>query len=158
MDQKIRLYSCQRKTRRWPFALFLNLLDIAALNSYCVWTSDKYKGVCQRRERQRCDFIQRLALELVRPYAHRRLDNLAGKPTELQQFIRKVMGSDLESSSESESEDEAPPVKKRQCVYCKKEQRTTGRCSHCKRAVCKRHSTKGTFCKDYPDCGDDSDS
>ena len=34
LDQNVRCYSSKRKTRRWPFALFRNLIDISAYNAY----------------------------------------------------------------------------------------------------------------------------
>jgi hypothetical protein len=39
VDQMIRTYSCQRKTRRWPMKLFHNLLDIAAFNAAVIFFS-----------------------------------------------------------------------------------------------------------------------
>ena len=37
IDQMVQTYTCRRATRRWPFALFCNLLDIAALNAYTIF-------------------------------------------------------------------------------------------------------------------------
>ena len=37
-DQMLRTYTCKRKTRRWPIAIFSNMLDISALNAYIIWT------------------------------------------------------------------------------------------------------------------------
>ena len=36
-DQMLRNYSCKRMTRRWPIAIFANMLDISALNAYIIW-------------------------------------------------------------------------------------------------------------------------
>ena len=38
VDKMIREYSCSRKTHRWPMRLFTNMLDLAALNSYIIFT------------------------------------------------------------------------------------------------------------------------
>ena len=36
-DKLVREYSCARKTLTWPMQLFMNMLDIGALNSYVIW-------------------------------------------------------------------------------------------------------------------------
>ena len=36
-DQMLRTYTCKRMTRRWPIAIFSNMLDISALNAYIIW-------------------------------------------------------------------------------------------------------------------------
>lgn len=36
-DQMLRTYTCKRMTRRWPIAIFSNMLDISALNAYVIW-------------------------------------------------------------------------------------------------------------------------
>ena len=37
-DKMTREYSCVRSTRRWPFRIFMEMLDIAALNAYILYT------------------------------------------------------------------------------------------------------------------------
>ncbi|KAM3601541.1 uncharacterized protein V6R79_014643 [Siganus canaliculatus] len=34
MDKMISTYTCSRRTRRWPLAIFFNMLDMSALNAY----------------------------------------------------------------------------------------------------------------------------
>jgi len=36
-DKMLRTYSTKRMTRRWPVAVFSNMLDISALDAYIVW-------------------------------------------------------------------------------------------------------------------------
>ena len=43
-DQMIETYSSKFATRRWPIALFCNLLDIAALNAYVLFEKLKMDG------------------------------------------------------------------------------------------------------------------
>lgn len=38
-DQMLRTYSTKRRTRRWPVAVFYNMLDISALNAFIIWMS-----------------------------------------------------------------------------------------------------------------------
>ena len=37
LDQVIRFFSTKRKTRRWPMAIFYNMIDIAAYNAYLLY-------------------------------------------------------------------------------------------------------------------------
>jgi hypothetical protein len=36
-DKLVREYSCVRRTSRWPLRLFVNILDIGALNVFTIW-------------------------------------------------------------------------------------------------------------------------
>ncbi|KAL7865114.1 hypothetical protein SRHO_G00103610 [Serrasalmus rhombeus] len=39
MDQKVRAYTVRAGTRRWPVAVFYNLLDLAAMNAHVLYTA-----------------------------------------------------------------------------------------------------------------------
>jgi hypothetical protein len=53
LDQLVRHYSCKRKTSRWPFALFCNLLDIMAYNAMVLFLHihPQYLGNLPHRRR-----------------------------------------------------------------------------------------------------------
>uniref|UniRef100_A0A915ENP4 PiggyBac transposable element-derived protein domain-containing protein n=1 Tax=Ditylenchus dipsaci TaxID=166011 RepID=A0A915ENP4_9BILA len=38
LDQMVRTYSTKRKTCRWPMVIFYNMLDIAAVNAFVIWS------------------------------------------------------------------------------------------------------------------------
>lgn len=38
IDKKYAIYSCSRKTRRWPQAIFYRLLDIAGVNAFVLYS------------------------------------------------------------------------------------------------------------------------
>jgi hypothetical protein len=40
-DKLVREYSCARRTSRWPLRLFMNMLDIGALNAFTIWLLKK---------------------------------------------------------------------------------------------------------------------
>lgn len=61
IDKKCAIYSCSRKIRRWSQAIFYRLLDMAAINTYVI-----YSG-CQGAKLRRSDFIMHLSRELVLP-------------------------------------------------------------------------------------------
>ena len=58
LDQMARLYSVKGGTRRWPVAVFYNVLDLAAINALVLYKE------CTGNTITRRDFILQLALEL----------------------------------------------------------------------------------------------
>ncbi|XP_072562338.1 uncharacterized protein [Paramormyrops kingsleyae] len=60
MDQKVRAYTVRTGTRRWPVAVFYNILDLAAMNAHIL-----YKA-CTRSTEKRRVFMAHLAEELRR--------------------------------------------------------------------------------------------
>ncbi|XP_028825897.1 piggyBac transposable element-derived protein 4-like [Denticeps clupeoides] len=66
MDQMIAMYSCRRKTRRWPLVVFFNMLDISALNAYIVWTAIDPTWNVRKSCRRRL-FLDQLGKMLVMP-------------------------------------------------------------------------------------------
>lgn len=88
IDKKCAIYSCSRKTRRWPQAIFYRLLDIAGINAYVLY--NEYPE-CKMR---RADFLMHLARELVLPALKQRVYN-EKLPRELRMTLRRVLGQDL---------------------------------------------------------------
>ena len=39
MDQMVRVYSCRRKINRWPMSFFFNMIDVASVAAYILWTT-----------------------------------------------------------------------------------------------------------------------
>lgn len=76
-DQMTRKYTCVRQTRRWPYRIFMEIIDMAALNAYIIWTG-KYSEWNKNNKRKRKLFLQDLCLELVTPYVKRRLRSTEG--------------------------------------------------------------------------------
>lgn len=73
MDQMVQTYTSKRRTRRWPMVLWQNVVDVAALNAFTVFTAhhpDYMGGVPNARRL----FIKELAQELIMPHMRRRLE------------------------------------------------------------------------------------
>lgn len=64
--QQVSLYSCKRKTQRWPLCLFYNLLDISCYNAFVLRShiDSDWKWGCLYRRRL---FIKELGKALVTP-------------------------------------------------------------------------------------------
>ncbi|XP_023208933.1 uncharacterized protein LOC111612282 [Xiphophorus maculatus] len=59
MDQMVREYSVRAGTRRWPVAVFYNMIDMAALNAHVLYQA------CIGVQERRVDFLVELAKELA---------------------------------------------------------------------------------------------
>ncbi|XP_029949607.1 piggyBac transposable element-derived protein 4-like [Salarias fasciatus] len=62
MDQTVREFTVRRGTRRWPVAVFYNMIDMAALNAYVL------RQACTGEKERRLDFLVKLAKELANSY------------------------------------------------------------------------------------------
>ena len=64
LDQLVRIYSCKRKTNRWLFALFCNLLDIGTYNALVIFLH-VHPGYNQGKSHKRRLFILDIAKGLL---------------------------------------------------------------------------------------------
>ena len=71
-DQLIRTYSSKRETKRWPVVMWYNLLDVAALNAFAVFSTQNSESAVEKTHKRRL-FQRNIAEELVIPQMRRRL-------------------------------------------------------------------------------------
>lgn len=112
LDQMARKYSVKAPTRRWPVAVFYNILDLAAINASILFQK------CTNERMSRRNFIMRLATEL-------RAGHMKAKATQLM-----VRGPEPRQQQQMEI--------RRQCQVrrnCKKN-KTKHTCNKCQRVVC----------------------
>ena len=64
VDQMCHTYSVQRKTRRWPLAYFMNLLNLGGLNAYITFVTQNPHW-CLGLSYRRRQFLEDLGLDLV---------------------------------------------------------------------------------------------
>src|ERR1700761_5402313 len=82
MDKMLKEYRCLRTNRRWPLALFLVLVDIAAQNAFCVWK------LLHPEQQVKRTFIKTAAMELVMPVIEKCASNLLGLHMHIAQAIK----------------------------------------------------------------------
>ncbi|XP_062400077.1 piggyBac transposable element-derived protein 4-like isoform X1 [Sardina pilchardus] len=111
MDQMARLYSVKGGTRRWPVAVFYNLLDLAAINAHILYKQCMNVSIIRRK------FILELVKELC---ANQKMAKAAGAAS------RKRLLPETPS----------PPAKRRQCQVGRCWNKTFEICQTCKRHVC----------------------
>ncbi|KAL4008950.1 hypothetical protein ACER0C_002802 [Sarotherodon galilaeus] len=112
MDQMVREYTVRRGTRRWPVAVFYNMIDMAALNAHVLYQA------CNGTQERRVDFLVEFARELANSH-------MAGKKARKEQLLR------TQPSTPS-------PAKRATCQVkhkCKNNHATV-RCVHCYRYTC----------------------
>ena len=134
VDQMIEEYTVRRKTRRWPFALFMNMIEISLLNAYVVW-----KASFPMKKETRIHFLESLALELVNEHVSRRSEKTLKRS--VKQNVSCIMNNIRPASASSacpEMSMNAKRAKRYACNDCTK--KSTHCCDLCSIGVCRTHS------------------
>jgi hypothetical protein len=64
------LYDVSRNSRRWPLTIFFNLINISCINALNVY---KFNNINNKSKKS--DFLEALALQLMKPNLERRIKN-----------------------------------------------------------------------------------
>lgn len=151
MDKLLSEYSVQRRTKRWPLALFYNMLNISALAAYIIYHEHNNTATSTNRRRK---FLQELSLHLCMPLIERRVENpnVMGNPS-TRMAIELVLGKEPSPKKENANPERDLTGRLPQvgiCHLCKTEgnqrRKTRKTCKCCLKPVCKQH------CKDV--CND----
>uniref|UniRef100_UPI00358EDC05 piggyBac transposable element-derived protein 4-like n=1 Tax=Myxine glutinosa TaxID=7769 RepID=UPI00358EDC05 len=140
MDKMVRTYSCKRQTRRWPMVMWYNVMDVAHLNAYVLFTSQHpefHPGANYKRRL----FLKELVQEMVTPHMRSRLQ----ENSKLQKTIVASIDICMEilgQQSQIASRQEQGPQKRKRCCYCpsKIDRKISMTCKKCEKHVCKEHS------------------
>ena len=139
-------YSVQRKTKRWPLAYFMNLLNVGGLNSYIT----RNPQWCQKLSHKQRQFLKDLGLDLVKPMIKRRAIFFVGLAKPIQQAMF-VCGIAPAASVDYSQDDQGPTKSKRKRCYRSTMDRKSARsCTKRKKTVCAHHSTKTEEIKCQP--------
>lgn len=66
LDSMARMHSTKSPMRRWPMAVWCNILDLAGVNAWILFSKETGRKI------SRWDFIHTLALDLINPEIERR--------------------------------------------------------------------------------------
>jgi hypothetical protein len=129
LDMKCAVFSSNRKTRRWPLAVFYRILNICSVNSFIVFLS--YSGTPMMN---RFEFIKSLGKDLIVPHLKKRL-TIANLPRDLKMDIMRILGNNA-PVVENLPDDRLP--KRKTCEKCPpgSDRKTQHRCIMCKLAIC----------------------
>ena len=155
LDQLVRNYSCYRKSRRWPMALFADIIDIAAYNAFVLFrerrTAEAQRGDSALSKR-RFDFLKNLGEALIRPMMLRR----ASFPNGLHESTVNALRSFAIRVEQRVSRAALPAAHdggKHLCFICPRalKRKVHQRCNNCNRTVCNEHSSKTLICDECQD-------
>lgn len=138
LDQEVHQYMCKRRTNRWPFAFFMNCLDVCGIAAFIIWTQTypDWNKKCNARRRK---FLTDISEELA-------LDHIARRPTS---GLHRSTVSAISVMSHSHDV-EGMPARKRQkksrCYLCVKDRKQHQCCDNCGKHVCNEHSVSRRLC------------
>ena len=136
MDQMVQTYSCRRKTKRWPMTFFFNMIDIAGIAAFVVWTSKNPEWNEGKLHRRRL-FLQQLGRSLVDAHLNRRCHNLQAMQRNVRLAMQaiglQIIGSAPAAVSEAGG--------KQRCGLCSRERdrKVAAHCASCHIPCCPEH-------------------
>lgn len=158
MDKMLGEYTSKRTTRRWPYAFFCNMLDVAALAAYILYGENNHLNTTTSRKQSiRRSFLLDLGRELVLPAITERSTNaricsIFTKRVAIESFLGHSVAHPLATA---ESHHPTEPDGRRKftgyCYICKngpeKHRRKTRKsCCNCNRPICDQHTLTISKC------------
>lgn len=150
MDQMVSKYSTKRKTNRWPLAIFFNMIDVAALGAFCVYSN--LHPNTQKKRSSRRSFLTTLGVELATKNmntraAHNRVTRYSNVRAALELMLNKNISpvSVSEQNSTTERDKTGRLQTKGRCYICvannpKSDRKTRKKCDGCQRPMCNTHT------------------
>uniref|UniRef100_A0A336MDY1 CSON010564 protein n=1 Tax=Culicoides sonorensis TaxID=179676 RepID=A0A336MDY1_CULSO len=147
MDKMLSEYTVKRRTSRWPLAVFFNMIDVAGLAAYIIFSENN----CQTKNRR--VFLKTLAKQLCRNQIETRIsDGNQMKNSGTRRAIETVLDQEIIGNVVA-SENNSIMISVRQggrCYVCKslnnRQRKTRKSCDNCNRPVCAEHSSEYTKC------------
>lgn len=142
-DKLAKEYTTQRKTNRWPMAMFYHLLDIGGINAYKLWM-EKYPNWGNGRLDSRRFFLLDLGQELGKANITRRYKTCKSLNSNIKRNMEIVVPDLLAYEAQTPSTTNQIA----RCHICerKKDRKCRNKCSKCDKCVCKEHSTLQYTC------------
>ena len=146
LDQKVRHYTTYRKTYRWPLAVFYNILDISAYNTYVLCKICPPAQGIDNSSCARFKFLCSLCEQLLKPnmLLRARYPNGLNLPTK---NALKVFGVAV-TNQKIQRRDELPQKRLCQLFPCKGDRKVEQQFSECHNHVCKQNSIELLYCYD----------
>ena len=142
LDKLVREYRCLRTSRRWPLALFFDLIDIAGHNAFCAWLAHEPDYNVGKSHRRRL-FLMQLAEDMVKPLIEGRAANPVGLQEPILAAIRIFVPVEHRTARHVRPQDNKAVGR---CAICGRGQdrKSRAKCDRCKNFICKEHSEKKT--------------
>lgn len=155
LDQLCHAYTVQRRTNRWPFAFFMNLVNVAGVAANIVYKTT-FQVKTPTNQSQRKKFIHILTEQLVQLQIKRR--SRVGLYRLDQMHLDSVAGPSTDEPGPSGE----PPAKaaRRRCYICpsSRDRKVKQFCEKCKKNFCNDHAITSIICSKCRACMNSSDS
>ena len=129
LDTVVQTYTCKRMTGRWPVALFYNMIDVSAVNTYVVWQQlhNENNRIFSKKRRK---FLICLGKEL------------AGMSSALSMQKRRAIQPQSNRKRNAATENQTIKAKKARCYLGKrsKDRKYRQACSVCNNNIVQEHS------------------
>lgn len=142
-DKRVKGLSCKRKCRRWPYAVFSNMVDIAGNNGSIIFSARNPEK--WRKQEQHYSFLKATGYQLVDAHIRKRLENPASLRSSTKDAIMGL-GYDIPQEPPQRQEDQAAAgvqrlEKKKRCNFCpvRADRKTNVCCSSCRLPMCNEH-------------------
>lgn len=137
-DKLVREFSCSRRTARWPYRLFLNIIDICTLNAYVIYM-EKYPDWKKKNNARRRLFLHQLSDDLARNNMETRAQYRNHK--EHTKAALRDCGIAVYSATKAADEPANQDRKRARCFQCPRrcDKKVNTRCDRCKQFVCQNH-------------------
>lgn len=154
MDKMTICYTTKRSTRRWPLAMFYNMMDICGLAANIIYSENNNHIKDSTRRRK---FLRSLAKQLINPAIEERMSNprvIGHLPTRRAIEMALEYAFDAIAPGNVDAPQALPDISKDKnlknpvrCQVCPAGKRKTTRkhCSWCKKPVCDGHATTYTL-------------
>jgi len=136
MDHLCSVFTCRRKTNRWPMTLFFNVIDVAGIAALVIWLSLNPEWKTTNPRGRRREFLQELSHTLTEEHIASRSQN----PRVLQANVKLALNLLGKLHREQRPPIQVQPGRKR-CMICPRsvDRKTPTVCSECNRHVCSQH-------------------
>lgn len=141
-DKLIREYSCGRRTERWPFRIFMNMVDIAAMNAFIIFIQKNPEWNLSNSSRRK-KFLLDLGKKLAEPNMRKRLQNEAKTIPSLRRALSACgVADEIEKNCENFIKRDGK--KRGRCFLCprNRDKKSKVKCSTCSNFVCNDHRTE----------------
>lgn len=141
VDQMCSGHNTSRKTKRWPMAIFFNIINLSIVYGYVIYSNN----ITTRRMKpmNKIDYMITVQEKLTESWQKIRLIKPVSR--EIRAEIEKSLGTEEATIDTSD----ATAIKKRKyCVLChySKRRYTKITCSACKKPICGEHQKRHITC------------
>ncbi|XP_047531408.1 piggyBac transposable element-derived protein 4-like [Vanessa atalanta] len=138
VDQKCSVYSCSRRTVRWPLAVMFRILDMCGTNAFVIYQSQK-----ESVKLTRLKFLKNVARSLNETNLKTRMYN-SRLPRNTRFIISEIIQEDLPNDVDETNEDKLPREQRKYCFLCPKKikRKTAYICNACGKPICLSCSKK----------------